>query len=71
MTISRAEFEANLQQKLANAIFRRDVEPLLMQGTPWDCDAAAALVFSSLIARIPGEPGKSRAPDTVPVPGEA
>jgi len=64
LAISRAEFEQNLHEKQSNPKFRSDVEPLLMQGAAWDCDAAAALVSSSLLARLPGEPWKGSGPDT-------
>jgi len=56
LSISRAEFEANLHEKLANPGFRSDVEPLLTQGRGWDCDAAAEFVLSELVARLPGPP---------------
>lgn len=63
LAISRAEFEANLNEKLANANFRHDVEPLLTQGTGWDCDVAAGFVLSELVARLPGPPWKGRTDD--------
>ena len=58
LSISRAEFEANLQGKLADPVFRRDVEPLLAVGTDWDPAAAASYALSELVSLLPGEPWK-------------
>jgi predicted nucleotidyltransferase component of viral defense system len=58
LSISRAEFEANLHGKLADPVFRRDVEPLLAVGTGWDHAAAASYALSELMPRLPGEPWK-------------
>lgn len=55
-TVSRAELEANLLQKLADPGFGRDVEPLVAPDTPWDTDAAARYVLDALASRLPGEP---------------
>jgi predicted nucleotidyltransferase component of viral defense system len=52
--ISRAEFEANILQKLPDPAFRRDVEPLLATGTTWDPAAAAEYVFTRLAPLLPG-----------------
>ena len=62
--VSRAEFEANLAERLADPVLRADVEPLLARGanTQVDCDAvrAAEAVHRSFISRISGEPWKGR-----------
>lgn len=62
--VSRAEFEANLAEKLADPVFRADVEPLLARGanTHVDFDAvrAAEVVRRSFISLLPGEPWKGR-----------
>ena len=53
--VSRAEFEQNLIEKLGNATFAEDIEPLLITGTVFDSQAAAEYVMSQLLPRIPGE----------------
>jgi predicted nucleotidyltransferase component of viral defense system len=62
--VSRAEFEANLADKLADPVFRADVEPLLAGNvsTRFDFDAgrAAESVHRAFISRLPGEPWKGR-----------
>ena len=58
--ISRAEFEANMDGKLASADFRADVIPLLRDPVDYDVDAAAAVVSERLIARLAGDPWKGR-----------
>jgi hypothetical protein len=64
LCVSRAEFEANLAEKLADPAFRSDVAPLLTSaaGTKLDFDVAhaAEVVHRFLIARLPGEPWKGR-----------
>lgn len=54
--VSRAEFEQNLIEKLDQAAFTADVEPLLITGTVFDFRRAAAYVMTKLMPRIPGEP---------------
>lgn len=54
-TVSRAEFEINLEAKRGDALFRRDMEPLLATGRAWDFDAALAFVLETFVARLPGE----------------
>lgn len=60
-SISRAEFEANMVQKLASSDFRTDVVPLLRDPEGYDVDAAASLVHDRLITRLSGEPWKGLA----------
>lgn len=55
-TVSRAEFEANLRAKRDDALFRRDIEPLLASGHAWDFDTALSFVQETFVARLPGEP---------------
>lgn len=54
LRISRAEFEANIADKLASSGFRDDVGPLLRDGSGYDAQEAATLVRERLIARLPG-----------------
>ena len=50
--VSRAAFEENLTNKLADATFRADMTPLLRPGVPWDVDQAGAIVMKKLLARL-------------------
>ncbi|MCE5254860.1 MAG: nucleotidyl transferase AbiEii/AbiGii toxin family protein [Actinomycetia bacterium] len=56
LSVSRAQYEANMAQKLASVDFRHDVMPLLRDESGYDIDEAYRLVHERLIARIPGEP---------------
>lgn len=58
LSVSRAQYEANMAQKLASADFRNDVLPLLRDESGYDIDQAYRLVHERLIARISGEPWK-------------
>lgn len=57
-TVSRAELEANLEAKRSDALFRRNIEPLLATGHAWDFDAALSFVQETFVSRLPGEPFK-------------
>jgi len=54
--VSRAQFEANLAEKLTSGVFLDDVQPLISTGLSYDPLAAAELVGSELVSRLPGEP---------------
>ncbi len=56
--LSRAEFEANLHEKLGDPTFGKDVEPLLAPDVSWDIEAAARYAFQELATRLPGDPWK-------------
>jgi predicted nucleotidyltransferase component of viral defense system len=58
LSISRAQYEASMAQKLLSADFRNDVVPLLRDESGYDIDEAYGLVRQRLISRIPGEPWK-------------
>ena len=60
LRVSRAEFEANLYEKLAHEDFGRDVAPLLADGGAWDVKAASDFVLNELVALLPGEPWKGK-----------
>lgn len=51
--IPRILFEQNLQDKLIDPEFNRDISPLLSPGHPWDLDDAARIVSERLISRLP------------------
>jgi len=54
--VSRAEFERNLSEKLNDATFTKDVQPLLITGTVFDFQNAADHVMSQMLPLLPGEP---------------
>ncbi len=58
--VSRAEFEANLEAKLQDTAFKRDIEPLLVPDAwaAYDATAAGQRVRRALLAALPGEPWK-------------
>ena len=58
LSITRAQFENNLANKMQDDAFIRDVEPLLPTGVTYQAETAYHLVSSRLIARLPGEPWK-------------
>jgi predicted nucleotidyltransferase component of viral defense system len=62
LTITRAQFEENLANKMQDDAFLEDVEPLLPTGVTYQAETAYHLVSSRLIARLPGKPWKGAAP---------
>jgi hypothetical protein len=60
--VSRAEFEANLADKLADPVFHGDIAPLLAMAesaeAAFDVTRAAEAIMVAFIARLPGEPWK-------------
>jgi predicted nucleotidyltransferase component of viral defense system len=58
LRVSRAEFEANLHEKLADPDFGRDIEPLLSSAAEWDQTAAANYLIKDILPLLPGEPWK-------------
>ena len=56
--ITRAMFEENFIKKLDEPEFMADISPLLADGYDWAPEAAALLVKSTFIERLPGEPWK-------------
>ena len=57
-TVTRAQFEQNLDAKLRNPQFTADIGPLLATGRNWDMPAAAVDVSERLIALLSGDPWK-------------
>jgi predicted nucleotidyltransferase component of viral defense system len=55
-SVSRAQFEQNLQDKQADSAFMGDIVPLLSVSTKYDPVAALRLVHTALISNLPGEP---------------
>lgn len=68
--VSRAEFEANLHEKLAEPSFVADVAPLVAAGVEWESDAAAACVRRKFIGRLAGEPWKGPEPSPTGAPAD-
>jgi predicted nucleotidyltransferase component of viral defense system len=62
--VRRAEFEANLASKLADAAFTQDIEPLVAPSTGWDVEEAARFVREELLARLPRDPWKGAGGDS-------
>ena len=62
LRVSRAEFEANLHEKLSDSSFLNDTAPLLAPGVPWDVADAARYVREELVARLPGDAWKGDPP---------
>ncbi len=58
VTVSRAEFEANLAAKLKSDMFLEDIRPLIAADIEYDPMLAADVVQKELIAKLPGEPWK-------------
>lgn len=54
-TISRAEFEQNLEDKRSDTGFRTDVEPLLANHIDWDFKDALETVMDEYISEFPGD----------------
>jgi len=59
--VTRAEFEANLQEKLSDPDFARDIRPLLASDVKWDQEAAANYLLSEILPLLPGKPWKGGA----------
>lgn len=62
LTVTRAQFEENLTDKMQDDAFLEDVEPLLPTGITYRAETAYNLVSSRLIARLPGDPWKGSVP---------
>ena len=52
-SVARAEFETNLQSKLADPAFKGDVVPLLTNPERYDPELAARTVLDRLISKLP------------------
>ena len=60
ITVSRAEFERNFAEKLADPRFAEDIRPLLSPDAAWDKEAVARYIETSMTTRLPGHPWKDR-----------
>jgi len=55
LSVTRAEFERNLYEKVRDPAFGADISPLLSTAIEYDPTVAAEHVFRTLLARLPGE----------------
>lgn len=58
LSVSRAQFEANLHQKRSAPLLKADIGPLLRPGLAWDFDVVMDAVLGRLVARLQGDPWK-------------
>jgi hypothetical protein len=58
LTVSRAEFEANVARKIGDEAFLEDVRHLFPLSVDYDPLSAAVLIQEMLIARLSGEAWK-------------
>jgi len=56
LRVTRAEFEMNLREKLADGAFIGDIAPLVAPDFAWSVEEAARYVQSQIVPLIPGEP---------------
>ena len=59
MSVSHAEFEANLAAKLASSAFREDLRLLVPAEVEFDAPKAMQIVKNELIEKLPGKPWKA------------
>lgn len=60
LSVTRAELEANLLDKLGDPAFTRDIAPLLAAGVTYDPQASGRHVLKTLTPLLPGEPWAGR-----------
>ena len=58
LRVSRAEFEAYLEEKRKDRYFTQDITPLLAAHINWDAEDAFDYVQEKLISLLPGNPWK-------------
>lgn len=59
-TVSRAEFERNLEEKRSDAGFRTDVKPLVASRIDWDFETALENVMTEYVPEFPGKGWEGR-----------
>jgi predicted nucleotidyltransferase component of viral defense system len=57
-TVSRAQFEQNMHDKMSDPQFTADISPLLAAGFSWDMVSAADTIDKTLIRLLTGDPWK-------------
>lgn len=58
--VSRAQFEANMSDKIKDPVFREDISSLLVREKNFDIDQAYLDISSILFTKLPGEPWKGK-----------
>lgn len=58
ITITRAEFEKNLNDKMRSKDFLIDANKVLPEDSLWNAKTAYKIVLSNLVEKLPGEPWK-------------
>ncbi len=58
LEVSRAQFEANMNEKMRSQRFKVDIQPILHPERGFDMAKAYSLVHQRLIGLLPGEPWK-------------
>jgi predicted nucleotidyltransferase component of viral defense system len=61
LTVSRAEIERNLAEKLDDPRFGADIPPLLRTDVAFDPHVDARIVLDGIVSRVPGEPWRGTA----------
>lgn len=64
--LTRAQFEQNVHEKLADPTFLNDIGPLLRPGLHYNATAAIAIVRKSLIELLPGDPWRGSSVEKPP-----
>ena len=59
-SISRAQFEENLIQKLSSPLFMKDMDPLLVSGLTWNIEEAGIHIQNKFLSLLPGESWKGK-----------
>ncbi len=57
-SVSRAQFEANMAEKMRDEDFLHDMEMLIRPGMEYDHQSAWRMVWQQLVSQLPGEPWK-------------
>ena len=58
--VTRAQFESNLSDKLNDAAFLDDIQPLLVNGIDFDAKQAMQKIHKVFVSKIPGEAWKGK-----------
>ena len=62
LSVTRAQFEENLANKMQDDAFLEDVKPLLPTEVTYHSESAYNLIYNRLITRLPGDPWKGSVP---------
>jgi predicted nucleotidyltransferase component of viral defense system len=62
LSVTRAQYEKNLANKLRSPAFLNDIAPLIRQGASYDALEAGRLVHARLVSKLKGHPWKGTGP---------